>query len=152
MNGTARAMVCVAALSLVNPCVARPILPAAPLERWKDKLELTDEQVRALEGIHYESRVDEIARRAALERAELELEREMNKDLPDQSTALRLFDDVHKARGELEKAHLRATIRIRGVLTPHQRQRLEELMRTERPPRPPRPPRGPERPKEPAPR
>jgi len=136
-------LVCIVALATLTPCGAQP---PGPLERWRSELELTEEQIMSIDEIQYASRVDEIARRAALERAELELDREMRKSAPDESKAMRLFDDVHKARGELERIHLRTRLKIRGILTQEQHQLLEDLMKHEEEPQEkPRPPQSPKR-------
>ncbi|MBN1424975.1 Spy/CpxP family protein refolding chaperone [Candidatus Fermentibacteria bacterium] len=122
---------CSVALFIV--AVATPLTASAqprmepPLEHWREELGLTDEQIVKIGDIQYASRVDEIGRRAELERAELELEREMRKAMPEESTALRLFDAAHKARGELERIHLRTRLRVRAILTPEQDRELHTL-------------------------
>ena len=131
MQDVAFAAICVVTLAALAPCGAQP---PGPLERWRSELELTEDQITRIDEVQYASRVDEIARRADLERAELELDREMRKPAADESAVLRLFDAVHEARGQLERLHLRTRLKIRGILTPEQHQRLEDLQRREDPP------------------
>ncbi|MCU0612842.1 MAG: Spy/CpxP family protein refolding chaperone [Candidatus Eisenbacteria bacterium] len=137
MERTVAAALCAVLFATITPCGAQP---PVPLERWAGELELTGDQLAAIDEIQYRSRQEEISRRAELERAELEMDREMRKDAPSESAALGLFDAVHEARGKLERIHLRTRLKVRGVLTPVQRQKLEDLMRREEKPHPPRPP------------
>lgn len=136
MRRACSAILCMAAAAMPLTAVAEPP-PGPPLEEMREELGLSDEQIAKIGDIRYSARRDEITRRAELERVELELERELSKASPDESTALRLFDAAHTARGELERIHLRTRLRIRAILTPEQERELQKLAQTK--PRPSRP-------------
>ena len=90
-----------------------------------DKLKLTDDQRKAMDQILLDHRKDLIDKRAALEKAELDLEPMMQDDQPNESQVIAQIDKVAQARAELEKANARFLLAIRSKLSPDQWKELK---------------------------
>lgn len=97
---------------------------------WNDpamveKLSLTEDQRKAMDSILLEHREKLIDMRAAVDKAELEMEPLMRADQPNETQILAQIDKVAQARAELEKANARFLLEIRGKLTPDQWKTLQ---------------------------
>jgi Spy/CpxP family protein refolding chaperone len=90
-----------------------------------ERLKLTDDQRKAMDGILLEHREKLIDLRASLEKAELVMEPMMGADQPDEGQILAQIDKVAQARAELEKANARFLLALRGKLTPEQWKQLQ---------------------------
>jgi Spy/CpxP family protein refolding chaperone len=92
---------------------------------WNDpalieKLKLTDDQRKQMDGIMLQHRETLVDMRANVEKAELGMEPLMSDDQPNETKILAQIDKVAQARAELEKANARFLLAIRGKLTPDQ--------------------------------
>lgn len=85
-----------------------------------EKLKLTDEQRKAMDGILLDHRAKLIDLHANLEKAELAMDPLMSADQPNEAAVLAQIDKVAMARAELEKANARFLLAIRAKLTPDQ--------------------------------
>ncbi len=85
-----------------------------------EKLKLTDEQRKAMDGILLQHREKLVDLRGNVEKAELEMEPLMGDDQPNEARILAQIDKVAQARAELEKANARFLLALRGKLTPEQ--------------------------------
>jgi len=99
---------------------------------WNDsamveKLKLTEEQRKSMDGILLEHREKLIDMRANVEKAELGMDPLMHDDQPNEGKILAQIDKVAQARAELEKANARFLLAIRGKLTPEQWKQLREV-------------------------
>jgi periplasmic protein CpxP/Spy len=92
-----------------------------------DKLKLTDDQRKAMDGILQEHRVTLIDLHANVEKAEVEMEPLMRADEPNESAILAQIDKIAQARAELEKANARFLLAIRSKLTPDQWKQVQEF-------------------------
>lgn len=90
-----------------------------------EKLKLTDEQRKQMDAILLNHREKLIDMRAAVEKAELELEPLVGADQPNESQILAQIDKVAQTRAELEKANARFLLAIRAKLTPEQWKELQ---------------------------
>jgi periplasmic protein CpxP/Spy len=88
--------------------------------RIVEKLKLTDDQRKAMDGILQEHRVTLIDLRANVEKAEVEMQPLMRADEPNETAILAQIDKIAQARAELEKANARFLLAIRSKLTPDQ--------------------------------
>jgi Spy/CpxP family protein refolding chaperone len=98
---------------------------------WKrpmvvQRLALTPEQTKKMDGIFEQSRLQLIDLKANLEKQNTMLEPLLSANPPDTAKALAQIDKVAEARAELEKADARMLLGIRGVLTPEQWTKLHE--------------------------
>lgn len=97
---------------------------------WNDpglveKLKLTDEQRKAMDAILLDHREKLIDQRAAVEKAEIEMEPLLRDDQPNEGKILSQIDKVAQARAELEKANARFLLAIRSKLSPEQWKQLQ---------------------------
>jgi len=128
---------------------APPPMPhSAPMERglhtgppgrwWTDpaiveKLGLTPEQQKKIDGVFQQNRLKLIDLNASLQKEEAVLEPLLEADHPEESKILLQIDRIAQARAELEKANARMLLGFRGVLTQDQWKKLQQA--TPGPPR-----------------
>jgi Spy/CpxP family protein refolding chaperone len=108
-----------------------------PGEWWKNpdtiqKLSLTDDQQKKMDGIFQQSRLQLIDLKANLEKQEVLLEPMLNANPPDSAKALAQIGKVADARAELEKTNARMLLGIRSVLTADQWTKLQTRERSSR--------------------
>jgi Spy/CpxP family protein refolding chaperone len=84
------------------------------------RLTLTPDQVKHMDGIFQESRLQLIDLRANVEKQEVMLEPLLSANPLDTAKAQLQIDKVADARADLEKANAKMLLGIRGVLTPDQ--------------------------------
>ena len=128
--------------SMMNPPAPGPpgMPPGAEIKWWKDpllvqKLLITDDQIRKLEKIAQDHRLQEIDLRADLEKQDAVLRFQMEADQPDEAQLLAQIDKVTQARARLEKSHVEMLLATRRILTPEQAQKLRDLRPMLAPPR-----------------
>jgi Spy/CpxP family protein refolding chaperone len=98
---------------------------------WKNpmvvqRLTLTPEQSRKMDGIFQESRLQLIDLKANVEKQEVILEPLLSANPLDTARAMAQIDKVAQSRADLEKANARMLLGIRAVLTPEQWTMLNE--------------------------
>ena len=92
---------------------------------WKNpmvvqRLTLTPDQVKRMDGIFQQSRIQLIDLKANVEKQEVMLEPLLGANPPDTAKASLQIDKVADARADLEKANAKMLLGIRAVLTPDQ--------------------------------
>jgi Spy/CpxP family protein refolding chaperone len=92
-----------------------------------EKMKLTDEQRKTMDGILLEHREKLIDLRGNVEKEEQELEPLIKADQPNEGKILAQIDKLAAARAELEKANARFLLALRAKLTPEQWKQLEEV-------------------------
>lgn len=123
---------------------------------WKDsnvaqQLNLTPDQVRKMDSIFEQSKLQLIDLRASVEKQEVLLEPLLSANPVDSAKATAQIEKVAHARADLEIASAKMLLGIRGVLTPDQWTKLNDRRSWHRgfdggagaPPAPPAPPAGP---------
>jgi Spy/CpxP family protein refolding chaperone len=108
-----------------------------PGEWWKNpdtiqKLSLTEDQQKKMDGIFQQSRLTLIDLKANLEKQEVLLEPMLNANPPDSTKALAQIGKVADARAELEKTNAKMLLGIRSVLTADQWTKLQTSERGRR--------------------
>ncbi len=98
--------------------------PGLRLEMLAEKLELTEEQVAAIEKIQETGREKATELRKDMMRLRNELEGEMLKDEPSEKTALQLVEKIGGLRTEMQAGRMQVRLEVRGLLTPEQRDRM----------------------------
>jgi len=104
--------------------------PEHRLEVLAEKLELTAEQVAAIEGIRESGREKGIELHKEMMRLQNDLEGEMLKDEPNQKAALDLVDKIGALRTGIQAQRLKGRLDVRQQLTPEQRDKM--LMMSEK--------------------
>lgn len=99
---------------------------------WKNqelaqKIGLSTEQVKRIDDIFVQSRVQLIHAHAALEEQELLLEPLMSANPIDQGKALAQINKIADLRADLEKTNAKMLLGIRGVLTAEQWTKLQGM-------------------------
>jgi len=100
--------------------------------RMRERLGLSEEQVDQLDAIFLRSRRALIDLKAEVEKRQLDLEAILDDDDASEAAAETVIDRLEEARAALGKARLRMMLKMRRVLTPDQRQALEEARRERR--------------------
>ena len=92
-----------------------------------ERLKLTDEQRKAMDGIMLAHREKLIDLKGNLEKAELGMQPLMGADAPNDAAIVAQIDKVVQARGELERANARFLLAIRDKLTPDQWKQVKDF-------------------------
>lgn len=92
----------------------------------KEKLELTDEQVKSLKSIKMDFIKADIQKEADLKIAELELKELMAADKMDMAKVEKMIKDIHMMKAEKKIAHLKAFEKAKSILTPEQLKKQKE--------------------------
>ena len=95
--------------------------------RIAERLKLTDDQRKAMDGILQEHKMTLVDLHANLEKAELEMQPLMKADQPNENAILAQIDKVAQARAELEKANARFLLALRAKLTPDQWKQVQQF-------------------------
>ena len=98
--------------------------PAHRLEMLADHLELTAEQVEAIEGIRTQGQEKNMDLRKEMMRLRNELQGEMLKDDPSEKAALDLSGKIGALRSEMQANRLTNRLEVRKQLTPGQRDKM----------------------------
>jgi Spy/CpxP family protein refolding chaperone len=93
--------------------------------RVVERLKLTDDQRKAMDGILLQHKEKLIDLRADLQKAELAMQPLMSADTPNDAAITAQIDKVVQARAELEKANSRFLLAIRDKLTPDQWKQIQ---------------------------
>jgi Spy/CpxP family protein refolding chaperone len=108
-------------------------------------INLTEDQQRQVREVVREFRGKLIDARAAVEKAEAEVEDLFNEDQTEARRAGEAVDRLVAARGEMTRAFAQMSLRLRSVLTPQQWRQLRQ--RRDQQPRGPQSPQEPMRPR-----
>jgi len=90
------------------------------------RIGLTADQTKKMDGIFEQSRLQLIDLKANVEKQNAMLEPLLSVNPPDTTKAMAQIDKVAEARAELEKADAKMLLGIRGVLTPDQWTKLHQ--------------------------
>lgn len=104
----------------------------------------SDEQMASLDALMFEQRTASIDQRAAVEKAEIALERLMHSSAPDEKAVMKAVDTLNAARGELFKAEIATQVKVRALLGEDLLRKVREQGPPGRQDRPPVPPCSPD--------
>ena len=130
-----------AALLVASLASAALAVPDAPEGKWWKRprvaaeIDLTSNQERRIESIYARARPVLIDRKAALEKAQGELQEALEDSHADRRAVEEGIQAVESARAELQKARILMVLDMRQVLRPEQWERLvrlQEAFRRER--------------------
>jgi periplasmic protein CpxP/Spy len=91
------------------------------------KLNLTEDQRKAMDDVYQQHRTQLIDLRAEVEKAEVAMEPMLSADQPNESAVLAQIDKVAQARAELEKANARFLFELRSKLSADQWKQVQEF-------------------------
>jgi Spy/CpxP family protein refolding chaperone len=92
-----------------------------------EKLNLTEDQRKAMDAIFQQHREQLVDLRANVEKAEIAMDPLVKADQPNESAVMAQIDKVAQARAELEKANARFLFELRAKLTPDQWKQVQEF-------------------------
>ncbi|MCK9997012.1 MAG: Spy/CpxP family protein refolding chaperone [Candidatus Krumholzibacteria bacterium] len=98
--------------------------PGHRMEFLADHLELTDEQITAIEGIQSRGQAKNMELRKEMMRLRNELQSEMLKDDPSEKVVLDLTGKIGALRSEVQTNRLSSRLEVRKQLTPEQRDKM----------------------------
>jgi Spy/CpxP family protein refolding chaperone len=102
-------------------------LDGAEVQRSAEELGLSREQQTAIRDLTDEARAQQQRARADVDLGEIELRRELEKDAPDPKKVAAIVDRLSGFEAQARKLQLLAWLKVRAMLTPAQRHKLEEL-------------------------
>ena len=124
------------AIAFLAPALLQAQMPRGFFPWWEDRfvrdMNLTADQQQRIRGVLREHRPALIDKRAAVEKAEAEVEDLYNEDTVDTKKAAEAIDRLVAARSELTRAFAQMSLRLRTVLTAEQwrelqRRRMERM-------------------------
>jgi len=89
-------------------------------------LELTDDQVTQLEQLSYDTKSKLIDLESSLEKARLEMGRQMESDGDDLSAMKKQLDSMAKIKVDIQELKLKNWIDAKNVLTDEQKQKVKD--------------------------
>ena len=94
------------------------------ITRLAARLDLSDEQVKAITGLHEQSREKNQALRKDMLRLRNELQGELLKDTPDAKAAKGLVAKIGDLRTQMQQNRMETRLAVRQQLTPEQRDKM----------------------------
>jgi Spy/CpxP family protein refolding chaperone len=101
-------------------------VPADHMLRCATGLELTDDQVTQLEKLSYDTKSRLIDLESSLEKARLEMGRQMESDGDDLSAMKKQLDSMAKIKVDIQELKLKNWIDAKNVLTDEQKQKVKD--------------------------
>lgn len=92
------------------------------------KLDLEDEQAEALDRASFDHRTREIELRASLKRKRNEVRYLLDREKIDRKAVLEASEEMAKIENEMRANRIDRRIAMRGVLTPLQREKIDEML------------------------
>lgn len=116
-------------VTLLGTLVAQPGPPGnePPLEKIRDELELTEEQIDQMRELKYEHRLAAIDLRAELGKEKLEMEQLMTADDFDRDAIYKQAEKVAELEKQLNLMRIESKLDAMEILTAEQREEFEEL-------------------------
>jgi DNA gyrase/topoisomerase IV subunit A len=96
--------------------------------RNREKLGLSDEQVRRMEQLRTDFEKESIRKEADLRVAEMDLETLLDAPNVEMGKAEAKVREIEKTRADLRIARIRAIEKAKALLTPDQRKKLQEIL------------------------
>jgi Spy/CpxP family protein refolding chaperone len=97
-----------------------PVKKQANIERLKKSLSLTDDQVTKIQVIMNDSAGKVEAQRIELQRSNLDLKEELNKEKPDLNKVKSIIGKKYSSQTEIDYILIKRDLDIKAVLTPDQ--------------------------------
>ncbi len=107
--------------------------PRMLMEKGKEKLGLSDDQVGKIKALWKDHQVRMIKVRSEMEMAELDLKNAMDMDELNRGKIEPLIDKVSSVRAKMQKERMGLMVDVSNILTKDQRVKARELMRDRMP-------------------
>ena len=93
---------------------------AKQIKKFMEKLNLTDEQKKDVEKIHFDAEKQTIAQKAKVETAGIELRQLLKADAPDKSAIEKKIGDIADLRVQIHMIKINSWFAVNKLLTPDQ--------------------------------
>jgi Spy/CpxP family protein refolding chaperone len=100
-------------------------VPADRMLRSTERLELTDEQVTQLKKLSYDAKASLIDLESSLEKAQLEMRKQMDSDADDLAAMKKQLDAMAKIKVDIQELRLKNWIDAKNVLNEDQKQKVK---------------------------
>ncbi len=97
-------------------------------KRFMEKLNLTDEQKKDVEKIHFDAEKQTIAQKAKVETAGIELRQLLKADAPDKSAIEKKINDIADLRVQMHMIKINSWFAINKLLTPDQQKVWKKVL------------------------
>lgn len=101
---------------------------AKQIKRFMEKLNLTDEQKKDVEKIHFDAEKQTIAQKAKVETAGIELRQLLKADAPDKSAIEKKISDIADLRVQMHITKINSWFAINKLLTPDQQKTWKKVL------------------------
>ena len=102
---------------------------AKQIHKFMGKLNLTDEQKKDVEKIHFDAEKQTIAQKAKVATARVELQQLLKADVPDKSAIEKKISDLAELKVQLHMIKINSWFAINKLLTPEQQAHLVAVAR-----------------------
>jgi len=101
--------------------------PVKDRVRFKQKLNLSDQQAEQLKELNFNTAKELIQMKADLKTAQLEMKRMIAERNPDKEALFRKLDEISRIQAEMKKVHLEKKLALREILTEEQLDKVREM-------------------------
>jgi Spy/CpxP family protein refolding chaperone len=101
---------------------------AKQIQKFMGKLNLTDEQKKDVEKIHFDAEKQTIAQKAKEETARVELRQLLKADTPDKSAIEKKISDIADQRVQMHMIKINSWFAINKLLTPDQQKTWKKVL------------------------
>ena len=101
---------------------------AKQIHKFMGKLNLTDEQKKDVEAIHFDAEKQTIAQRAKVATARVELQQLLKADAPDKSAIEKKINDIAELKVQMHMIKINSWFAINNLLTPEQKKTWKKAL------------------------
>jgi Spy/CpxP family protein refolding chaperone len=101
---------------------------AKQIQKFMGKLNLTDEQKKDVEKIHFDAEKQTIAQKAKVETARVELQQLLKADAPDKSAIEKKMNDIADLEVQMHMIKINSWFAINKLLTPDQQKTWKKVL------------------------
>jgi Spy/CpxP family protein refolding chaperone len=101
---------------------------AKQIHKFMAKLNLTDEQKKDVEKIHFDAEKQTIAQKAKVETAHVELQQLLKADAPDKSAIEKKISDIANLKVQMHMIKINSWFAINKLLTPDQQKTWKKVL------------------------
>jgi Spy/CpxP family protein refolding chaperone len=101
---------------------------AKQIRKFMGKLNLTDEQKKDVEKIHFDAEKQTIAQKAKVETARVELQQTLKADVPDKSAIEKKITEVANLRAQMYMIKINSWFAVNKLLNPEQQKTWKNVL------------------------
>ena len=101
---------------------------AMQIHKFMGKLNLSDEQKKDVEKIHFDAEKQTIAQKAKVETARVELQQALKADIPDKSAIEKKINEVANLRAQMYMIRVNSWFAVNKLLNPEQQKTWKKVL------------------------